>query len=63
MKKFVVAYLNNYDGNMVQKVVHANSVLEASVQFLGYEECDYATFEELSEELYNSESLISVLEI
>lgn len=65
MKKFVVAYINMFDNEILQEVVEAEDVFHAALSYLGCEKevTEATTLEELQEELWESEEQISVLDI
>ncbi|WIC41441.1 hypothetical protein MA9V1_177 [Chryseobacterium phage MA9V-1] len=79
MKKYVVATMNFFDNKIIQKVVEAESDIEAAKKFrasqynndednaneLEFQQSpDYPkTVEELDQYLFNGDELISVIEI
>lgn len=65
MKKFVIAYVNLYDNELLQEIVEAEDAFHAALSYLQYQKQDTeaTTLEELQEELWNSEEQINVLEL
>lgn len=65
MKKFVVAYVNLYDSELMQEIVEAEDAFHAAIAYLQYEKQDTeaTTLEELQDELWSSKEQINVLEI
>lgn len=65
MKKFVVAYINMFNNELLQEFVEAEDAFHAAIAYLQYEKQDTraTNLEELQEELWESEEQISVLEL
>ena len=69
MKKFVVAYINQFDNELLQGVVEAETTLEAALKYLAeqqdtlWEDEEITSYEQLIDVMYNMDSNISVIEV
>lgn len=72
MSKYVVAYINNFDNVLEQKIIEADSDIQAALRFLrsskdqALDDGDYKvpeTMEDLLEDVLNWDANISVIEI
>jgi hypothetical protein len=68
MRKFIVAYMSFFENNLTQEVIFAHTPLEAAIKKLEsqgylYEVEQFCDVEGLSKELFNSDAVISVMEI
>lgn len=72
MSKYVIAYINNFDNVLEQKIIEADSDIQAAIRFLrsskdqALEDGDYIvpeTMEDLLEDVVNWDANISVIEI
>ena len=68
MKKFVVGYLNSFDNVLLQKIVHADSKLDAAKQLMldqGYIDIEEAfrSIEHIQEQMFNRDVSLGVIEI
>lgn len=68
MKKFVVSYVNFHDNTLVSKIVHAHTMLDATLQIL--QSAEYAesteTFKDLDhlqELMFDRDILVNAIEI
>lgn len=68
MKKFVVGHVNFHDNQVMQKIVHADSELEAAVQIM-YSECIvestevFKDLDHLQELMFDRDVVVGVIEI
>ena len=69
MKKFAVAYINQFDNELLQSVVEAESQLAAGIKYLAeqqdtlWEDEEITSYEQLLDTMYNMDSNISVIEV
>jgi len=69
MKKFAVAYINQFDNELLQSVVVAWTKLEAALKYLAeqqdtlWEDEEITSYEQLIDVMYNMDSNISVIEV
>lgn len=68
MRKFIVAYMSFFENELTQEVILANTPLEAaskklSSQGYDYPAEDYSDVDGLARDLFNSDAVISVMEI
>lgn len=65
MKKFVIAYWNDYTGELLQEEIEANSAFDAAISYLQWdaENMNVTNMREVQNMAANMDSMITVLEI